>query len=172
MCGRRDPCSRGGNRRVEVRASPAQSSFLSWSPWLCVMVEQRMNSLLKWVLILFVIVSIILNIVLICIYSSRTPKCSARRTHPLRGKHDERSRVFADLTREEYMQVQQYMLRQKDLDISTNQFTKPSENFLFLIDLSLPKKADALAYLDGKAAEPTREATVVVFFGAKGHIKE
>lgn len=136
------------------------------------MVERRMNSLVKWALILFVLISIILNIVLIGIHSSRAPKCSAQRVHPLRGKHDERSLVFADLTREEYLQVQQYMLNHKDLDISTNQITKPSENFLFLIDLSLPKKADALAYLDGKGAKPVREATVVVFHGARGYIKE
>lgn len=136
------------------------------------MVEQRMNSLVKWALILFVLVSIILNIVLISMYSGRAPKCSAQRAHPLRGKHDERSLVFADLTREEYLQVQQYMLMQKDLDISTNQITKPSENFLFLIDLSLPRKADALAYLDDGRAKPTREATVVVFYGKKGYVKE
>ncbi|XP_008298724.1 retina-specific copper amine oxidase [Stegastes partitus] len=136
------------------------------------MVERRMNSLVKWTLILFVLISIILNIVLIGIYSSRAPKCSAARVHKLRGEHDERSLVFADLTREEYWQVQQYMLKQKDLDISTRQLTKPSENFLFLIDLHLPKKADVLNYLDAKGAKPAREATVVVFYGAKGYVRE
>ncbi|KAI3360351.1 hypothetical protein L3Q82_014652 [Scortum barcoo] len=151
----------------------AQSAFLSFlSPGPCVMVERRMNSLVKWALILFVLVSIVLNIVLIGIHSSRAPRCPAKRVHQLRGKHDERSLVFADLTREEYLQVQQYMLKQKDLDISVNQITKPSKNFLFLIDLSLPRKADALAYLDGKGAKPDREATVVVFHGAQGYIKE
>ncbi|XP_041634035.1 primary amine oxidase, liver isozyme-like [Cheilinus undulatus] len=136
------------------------------------MVEKRMNSLVKWVLILLVLFSIILNIVLIAIHSSRAPKCSARPTHPLRVKHDERSVVFADLTQEEYLQVQQFMLKQKDLDISTNQITKPWENFLFFIDLSLPKKVDALAFLDGKGVKPVREATVVVCHGAHGYIKE
>uniref|UniRef100_A0A8C2ZPQ9 Amine oxidase n=1 Tax=Cyclopterus lumpus TaxID=8103 RepID=A0A8C2ZPQ9_CYCLU len=104
--------------------------------------------------------------------SSMAPKCSAQRVHPLRRKHDERSRAFADLTREEYLQVQQYLLGQKDLDISTNQITKPSENFLFLIELSLPRKADVLAYLDEKGAKPTREATAVVFHGKRGYVKE
>ncbi|XP_034749873.1 retina-specific copper amine oxidase [Etheostoma cragini] len=131
-----------------------------------------MNSFVKWALILFVLVSIILNIVLIGIHTSRAPKCSTQRVHPLKRNHDERSLVFADLSRQEYLQVQQFMLKQKDLDISTNQNTKPWENFLFLIDLSLPKKADALAYLDGKSAKPDREATVVVFHGAKGYVKE
>uniref|UniRef100_A0A8C3G2Y8 Amine oxidase n=1 Tax=Cyclopterus lumpus TaxID=8103 RepID=A0A8C3G2Y8_CYCLU len=87
---------------------------------------------------------------------------------PLPGAH----RAFADLTREEYLQVQQYLLGQKDLDISTNQITKPSENFLFLIELSLPRKADVLAYLDEKGAKPTREATAVVFHGKRGYVKE
>ncbi|XP_070838099.1 primary amine oxidase, liver isozyme-like [Chaetodon trifascialis] len=136
------------------------------------MVERRMNSLVKWALILFVLVSVILNIILIGIHSSRAPKCTTQRVHSLRGKHEERSLVFADLTREEYLRVQQYMIKQKGLDISTNQITKPSENFLFLIDLSLPKKADVLAYLDAKGAKPVREATVVVFYGAQGYIKE
>lgn len=134
--------------------------------------EAKMNSLVKWALVLFVLVSIILNIVLVAIHSARTPKCSAQRVHPLRATHDERSLVFADLTRDEYAQVQRYMVNQKELDISTNQLSKPSQNFLFLIDLSLPKKAAALSYLEGKGQKPAREATVVVFHGTKGHIKE
>lgn len=126
----------------------------------------------KWALILFVLVSIILNIVLIGIHSGRAPKCSAQRVHPLRGKHDERSRIFADLSPEEYNVVQRYVL-EKDSSITANQFAKPSDNFLFLIDLSLPKKADALAYLNGSNPNaPVREATVVVFHGALRQIKE
>ncbi|XP_029946027.1 retina-specific copper amine oxidase isoform X2 [Salarias fasciatus] len=137
------------------------------------MVEKRMNSLLKWALILFVLFSIILNFVLIGLYHGRASKCSShQRKHPLRAKHDERSLVFADLTADEYLQVQKYVLKQKDLQISTNQITKPSENFLMLIDLSVPKKAEVLAYLDGKGKKPTREASVVVHFGTKGYIRE
>ncbi|KAM7372544.1 hypothetical protein PAMP_009703 [Pampus punctatissimus] len=136
------------------------------------MVEKKMNPLVKWAIILFVLFSIILNIVLIGINTKSAPKCSAQRVQPLRDKHDQRSNVFADLTQEEYLQVQRYMLKQKELDISTNQITKPSENFLFLIDLSLPKKTEALAYLDGKGSKPVREATVVVFYGARGSIRE
>ncbi|XP_068452246.1 retina-specific copper amine oxidase [Clinocottus analis] len=136
------------------------------------MVERRMNSFLKWALVLFVLASIILNVVLVGLRSGRAPKCSARRVHPLRREHDERSRAFADLTRDEYLQVQQYLVWQKDLDISTNQITKPADNFLFLIDLSVPKKADALAYLDQNGPSPVREATAVVFHGKLGYVKE
>ncbi|KAM4535028.1 retina-specific copper amine oxidase [Fundulus diaphanus] len=131
-----------------------------------------MNSLVKWALILFGLVSILLNIVLVGIYSDRVPRCSVQRVRVLKGKHDNHSLVFADLTQEEYLQVQQYMLMQRDQNISTKQTTQPSENFLFLIDLSLPKKSEALTYLDGKGQKPIREATVVVFYGSKGFIKE
>lgn len=136
------------------------------------MVEKRMNSLAKWALILFVLVSIILNIVLIGIHSSKGPKCSKQRVHALRAAHDERSLVFADLSREEYAQVQRYMRGLAGEDISTSQTTKPWQNFLFLIDLSLPKKADVLAYLDKNGHKPDREATAVVFYGSRGVIKE
>lgn len=133
---------------------------------------EKMNSLLKWALILFVLGSVILNIILIGVHSSRRPKCSVQHVHPLRAKHDDKSLIFADLTQDEYLQVQQYMLKLKDLNISSKQTTKPSGNFLFLIDLSLPNKSNALNYLDKKGPKPVRKATVVVFLGTKGHIKE
>lgn len=135
-------------------------------------VLEKMNSLLKWTLVLLVLTSIVLNIVLVVLRSNSAPSCPPRRIHPLRAKHDEHSQVFADLSRDEYLQVQEYLLQQKDLDISTRQTSAPSDNFLFLIDLSLPRKAQALSYLDGTGPPPTREATAVVFFGSRGHIKE
>ncbi|KAM8824322.1 retina-specific copper amine oxidase [Synchiropus picturatus] len=131
-----------------------------------------MNSLVKWALILLALFSAVLNIVLICIHSHRAPKCSTQRIHHLQAKHDNRSQVFADLTQEEYLQVQRFMVGQKDLQISVSQITEPSQNFLFLIDLSLPRKAEVLRYLDNNGAPPVREATVVVFHGSQGHIKE
>ncbi|KAK7938252.1 hypothetical protein WMY93_001578 [Mugilogobius chulae] len=131
-----------------------------------------MHSLLKWVLGLFFVFSILLNVAILIAYSRRTPQCASRSKHAPVGKHDERSRVFADLTQDEYLQVQQYMLQQKDLDISTRQSTRPDENFLFLIDLHVPTKSEVLKYLDAQGPAPRREATVVVFYGARGFIKE
>lgn len=172
--------SRGGRGfygycwRRAYPATPNSASLLCpLRPSACVMAEKKMNSFLKWAFILLFLGSIILNMVLIGIRSNSAPRCSSRRVQASKqGQHDHSSLVFADLSRDEYQQVQDYMVRQKDLDISTNQMTTPSENFLFLIDLSLPRKADALGYLDGKAEKPAREATVVVFHGAKGAIKE
>ncbi|XP_071241370.1 amine oxidase [copper-containing] 3-like isoform X1 [Salvelinus alpinus] len=136
------------------------------------MVVLRMTSLVKWILILLGLISVIANIVIVCLYSGRLPKCSSKPHHVFKGKHNERSAVFADLSAEEYLQVRDYMSNQKDLDISVNALTKPSGNFLFLIDVLLPRKADALGYLDNNKPKPVREATAVVFYGTLGHIKE
>nr|XP_046187166.1 primary amine oxidase, liver isozyme-like [Oncorhynchus gorbuscha] len=136
------------------------------------MMVLRMTSLVKWLLILFGLISIIANIVIVCLYSGRLPKCSSKPHHVFKGKHNERSAVFADLSAEEYLQVRDYMSNQKDLDISVNALTKPSGNFLFLIDVLLPRKAGALGYLDNNKPKPVREATAVVFYGTLGHIKE
>lgn len=90
----------------------------------------------------------------------------------LQVTHSDKSLVFADLTAEEYKSVRDYMWAQKDLKISHSSTAKPSENFLFLIDLSLPRKADVLSYLDSKGQKPPREASVVVFYGERGYLKE
>uniref|UniRef100_A0AAV2LQ17 Amine oxidase n=1 Tax=Knipowitschia caucasica TaxID=637954 RepID=A0AAV2LQ17_KNICA len=131
-----------------------------------------MNSLLKWAVGLLVLFSVLLNLALIVGYSRRTPTCATRSVHAPKGKHEARSRVFADLSRDEYAQVQDYMLRQKELNISTRQSTRPDENFLFLIDLRVPAKSEVLAHLDAHGPAPRREATVVVFHGSTGFIKE
>ncbi|KAL0992917.1 hypothetical protein UPYG_G00100930 [Umbra pygmaea] len=131
-----------------------------------------MTSLVKWILILLGLISVIVNIVLICLNSGRVPKCSSKPNHVFKGQHNEKSSVFADLSAEEYLQVRDFMINRKELHISANAFTKPSENFLFLIDLSLPKKSDVLGYLDENKPKPTREATAVVFHGTDGYIRE
>ncbi|KAG7278753.1 hypothetical protein CRUP_008365 [Coryphaenoides rupestris] len=136
------------------------------------MVASTMSSFVKWTIILLVLVSVILNVVLICLGSNKAPKCTRTPRHPPAAKHDARSTVFADLTPEEYTQVRDYLLGLTELDVTSNAFAKPSQNFLFLIDLLLPKKAQALSYLENKGAKPAREATAVIFHGARGYIRE
>lgn len=114
----------------------------------------------------------IINIVLICLNSHRLPKCMSQPQESRQFSHSDKSLIFADLTAEEYKSVRDYMWAQKDLKISHSLTAKPSENFLFLIDLSLPRKADALRYLDAKGQKPAREASVVVFCGEGGYLKE
>ncbi|XP_051571087.1 primary amine oxidase, liver isozyme-like [Myxocyprinus asiaticus] len=131
-----------------------------------------MNSLLKYSLILLGFISVIINIVLLCLNTNRRPKCMSQPQEILKVRHSDKSLIYADLTAEEYKSVRDYMWAQKDLQISQSATARPSENFIFLIDLSLPKKADALRYLDANGQKPPRDATVVVFHGARGYLKE
>ncbi|XP_061080900.1 retina-specific copper amine oxidase [Conger conger] len=131
-----------------------------------------MNSFAKYLLIFLGIFSVVLNIVLICLKSKRTPVCSSPLHSALKRKGDSSSLVFADLTADEYRQVRDYMWNQPALDIARDSHAKPSENFIFMIDLQLPRKADALRFLDKGAAKPERNARVVVFHGTLGQIKE
>lgn len=88
------------------------------------------------------------------------------------ANHTDHSLIFADLTPEEYQKVRDYMWKQKDFRISHSATAKASENFIFLIDLVLPKKAEALKYLDFHGPKPERQASVVVFFGESNYLKE
>ncbi|XP_076852139.1 primary amine oxidase, liver isozyme-like [Brachyhypopomus gauderio] len=136
------------------------------------MVAQMPNSLIKCLLILIGLVSVILNIVLIWLNSNRLPKCQLQPQESIVVNHTDDSLIFADLTPLEYKSVRDYMWGQADLKISHSATARPSENFIFLIDLLLPKKAEALSYLDAKGPKPPRKAIVVVFFGEHGYLKE
>ncbi|KAG9264035.1 primary amine oxidase, liver isozyme-like [Astyanax mexicanus] len=136
------------------------------------MVAQVTNSLVKCLLIILGLISVIVNIVLICLNSNRLPKCHLQVPDSITANHTDHGSIFADLTPKEYQAIRDYMWSQKDLRISHSLTAKPSENFLFLIDLQLPKKRDALQYLDHHAQKPQRKATVVVFFGEFSHLKE
>ncbi|XP_076121945.1 retina-specific copper amine oxidase [Alosa pseudoharengus] len=131
----------------------------------------QVTSLAKCLLILLALISVILNIVFICLNSSRVPKC--QNTQQIwKYNHSNHSKIFADLSKDEYQQVRDYMWAQKSLAISRSATAEPKENFIFVIDVVLPKKADALRYLDERASPPAREASVVVFYGSLGYIKE
>lgn len=136
------------------------------------MVSQVTNSLVKCLLIVLGLVSVIVNIVLICLNSNRLPKCQTQSQGMVAANHTDHSLIFADLTPKEYQLVRDYMWSQKDLRISRSAIAKASENFLFLIDLALPKKAEALRYLDSQGPKPERQASVVVFFGESNYLKE
>jgi hypothetical protein len=43
---------------------------------------------------------------------------------------------------------------------------QPTDNFLYRIELLLPPKAEAVAFLDGQGPEPKRYAKAIVYRGA------
>ncbi|XP_066499109.1 retina-specific copper amine oxidase [Hoplias malabaricus] len=136
------------------------------------MVAQVTTSLVRCLLIILALISIILNIVLICLNSNRLPKCQLQVQESIQANHTDQSLIFADLTPEEYLMVRDYMWQQKNLRISHSATARSYENFIFLIDLQVPKKQEALNYLDSHGQKPERKATVVVFFGERSHLKE
>ncbi|KPP76162.1 primary amine oxidase, liver isozyme-like [Scleropages formosus] len=131
-----------------------------------------MNSCAKYLLLFLGLVSVLVNVVLISLSFQKTPRCAPRAGGWGWGAPGRRSLVFSDLTEHEYTQVRNYMWRQSNLKISHNKFAVPAENFIFLIDLLLPNKSDVLQYLDAGGKEPPRQASVVVFYGTQGVIKE
>ncbi|KAF5895105.1 primary amine oxidase, liver isozyme-like, partial [Clarias magur] len=157
---------------AHISSSPAKAHQAAALHFFGGMVSQVTNSLVKCLLIILGLVSIIVNIVLICLNSNRLPKCQMQSQGNVAANHTDHSLIFADLTPEEYKMVRDYMWEQKDLRISHSAFAKPSENFIFLIDLVLPKKAEAVSYLDSQGRKPVRQASVVVFFGELNYLKE
>lgn len=136
------------------------------------MVTQGTTSLVKCLPIVLGLISLIINIALICLYSNRLPKCRLQVQDNVAANHTDHGSIFADLTPEEYRTIRDYMWNQKDLRISRSATAKPSENYIFLIDLQLPKKWEALQYLDEHGHKPQRRATVVVFFGEFSYLKQ
>ena len=75
--------------------------------------------------------------------------------------------VFQDLSSVEYHAVRDYMLKKSGLSIVPYAQANQTCNFIYLIELYIPKKSEVLAYLDGKGKKPTRKARVMVTNGAK-----
>ncbi|XP_063053860.1 membrane primary amine oxidase-like [Engraulis encrasicolus] len=133
----------------------------------------------KCCILLAVVVFLILvigNIVFISLYVGKEvgpPTCQTTQdiwTY----NHTDHGSVVADLNESEYESVKLYMLERSGLDISNADSSNPNVNFIFVIDLALPKKADVLRFWDDidNAPKPARQASVVVFHGVHGYIKE
>ncbi|CAK6983573.1 membrane primary amine oxidase-like [Scomber scombrus] len=137
------------------------------------MVSKTVCTVLKCLLVLTVVASLIGNCVLIWLNTQGTPKCPAQQVNPFQSAvHNERSDVFADLSATEFYKVRDYMWEIPGMNIKLHPATPPSANYLYSIELSLPKKKDVLHYLDTNGPKPAREATVVVFHGTENNIKE
>ncbi|XP_059204154.1 membrane primary amine oxidase-like [Centropristis striata] len=137
------------------------------------MVSQTIFNILKGLLVIVLVASLIGNCVLIWLNTERTPDCPAQQVKPVRAVvHNERSTVFADLSVEEFRQVSDYMTKIPGMRISIEPASPSSVDYLYMIELSLPKKQDVLQYLDTNGPKPVREATAVVYHGTKKTIKE
>ncbi|XP_074552683.1 amine oxidase [copper-containing] 3-like [Halichoeres trimaculatus] len=137
------------------------------------MICKTICTLLNCLLIFAVVALLISNSVLIWLNTQRIPQCPAYWEHSDQPViHNERSVVFADLSEEEILQVRDYMSTIQGMNISFDPSSPLSADYLYMIELSLPKKQEVLQYLDSNGPKPTREATAVVFHGSDNNIKE
>ncbi|XP_034567797.1 primary amine oxidase, liver isozyme-like [Notolabrus celidotus] len=136
------------------------------------MICKTFFTVLKYLLVPAVVALLVSTSVLIWLNIQQTPQCPARQVNPDQPMHNERSVVFADLSKEEILQVRDYISKIPGRDISFDTSSPPSADYLYMIELSLPKKIEVLQYLDANGPKPRREATAVVFHGSKNNIKE
>ncbi|XP_051894681.1 membrane primary amine oxidase-like isoform X2 [Pristis pectinata] len=76
-------------------------------------------------------------------------------------------KMFADLSSQELMQVVRYLKHNLAVTLVNCTQALPSDNFIYMVELQLPRKADALRFLDQGGDAPNREARAVVVFGAQ-----
>lgn len=105
------------------------------------MVSQTICTVFICLLVLALIASSIGNCVLVWLNTQRTPECPAQQVNPAEPVvHNERSNVFADLSVEEFRVVCNYMSKTPGMNISFEPASPPSADYLYLVELSLPKK--------------------------------
>lgn len=137
------------------------------------MVSQTICIVFICLLVLALVASLIGNCVPVWLNTQHTPECPVQQVNPAEPVvHNERSSVFADLSVEEFRLVRDYMSKIPGMNFSFELASPPSADYLYLVELSLPKKQDVLHHLDADRPKPAREATAVVFHGSKNNIKE
>ena len=74
--------------------------------------------------------------------------------------------IFAPLSNDEAAAVIAFLHNQTDLNLTAAADAGPWDNSIMVVDLLVPNKTDALAYLDGNATVPERWAYASLLFGA------
>ncbi|XP_041100553.1 amiloride-sensitive amine oxidase [copper-containing]-like [Polyodon spathula] len=85
--------------------------------------------------------------------------------HQKREPAGKRGSIFADLTADEMQAVRDFLMSKPRLRLSSARRETLKKNSIFLMELHVPKKGDALKTLDQGRTSPKREARVVVTFG-------
>ncbi|XP_028660137.1 amiloride-sensitive amine oxidase [copper-containing] [Erpetoichthys calabaricus] len=77
--------------------------------------------------------------------------------------------IFADLSPQELKEVKNFLFLRPDLRLSSVKEETLKKNSIFLIELHVPKKSEALRALDKGHEKPVRQARVVIQFGDQPH---
>ncbi|XP_030402412.1 amiloride-sensitive amine oxidase [copper-containing] [Gopherus evgoodei] len=73
--------------------------------------------------------------------------------------------IFADLSPAELRAVRTFLLSRPELGLAANRRDSLASNSLFLVELQVPRKSQALQFLNGGSPRPPRLARAIVFFG-------
>lgn len=75
--------------------------------------------------------------------------------------------LYDDLSKDELIAVRDYIIQEPSLNVKAYEDANINDNYIYLIELQQPPKADALAYLEGNAQKPERKARVIIYNGGK-----
>ncbi|KAM6164915.1 amine oxidase [copper-containing] 2 [Rhynchocyon petersi] len=99
--------------------------------------------------------------------SSQFPRCPSVPPTAPHWAQPVQSQLFADLSREELTAVMTFLTQHLGPGLVDAAQAWPSDNCVFSVELQLPTKAAALAYLDRGGSPPPREALAIVLFGGQ-----
>ncbi|XP_069093839.1 amine oxidase [copper-containing] 3-like [Pleurodeles waltl] len=80
-------------------------------------------------------------------------------------KLDGQGVIFSDLNPTELLEVVYYLQQNLGAGFVDAAEANPSDNCIYYVDVLLPRKQDALNFLDDRGPQPKREALAVVFLG-------
>lgn len=116
----------------------------------------------------FLVVLSILLIVVVIYLATKAPEvqyCHFHDSDHVTPRDLKNPDVFDDLSEQELKAVNDFMLNNKALGLTTWEKATIDSSYIFMIDLFLPNKGDVLQYLDHGSKKPKREAKVTVVRG-------
>ena len=80
--------------------------------------------------------------------------------------------IFQSLTEDEIVSVRDWLFTQEVFNLTAFDNATLEDNYIFMMDLLPPNKAQALAYLDEDGPTPDRNAHVVLYLGQQERVRE
>ncbi|KAM6452165.1 amine oxidase [copper-containing] 2-like isoform 1-T1 [Liasis olivaceus] len=119
-------------------------------------------------LLVLLVLALVTIFALVCVLVTRrenSTHCGAKSQASLDGSHKNKSMIFAALSAEEMVQVKKYMQSSLRLPLVDAHHALFSNNFIYYVDVNLPRKEEVLKFLDHGGPWPPRQALAVVYFG-------
>lgn len=142
-----------------------------------VSMEKTLDSVRRWrsfsvcliIVIIFLMAAIATSVVYYELFMRPKKLVDLSRGQPSGERQHEPSDppMFRDLTGVEITNLRNYLYEERTFNLKRNEPVVISSSFLFLAELHLPNKSQALKALDAKTEAPSREARVVLFRGDK-----